>query len=182
MTTTEGEGLSDAELVSRFRVDRAARSFEALYERHSPYLLRVAARMLDGDRASAEDALQEAWLRAATSFERFRGDSSLRTWLCGITVNCCREQWRRRRFSPLAGVDVLGTASAPAPSALAGIRLQRALQLLDEPSREAIELFDVLGHSHEEIAQILGVAVGTSKSRLSRARETLRGLLGTPED
>ena len=79
--TPPNKDTSDAELVRHFLADRATPSFEALYDRHTPYLFRVASRMLHGDRAAAEDALQEAWVRAVSSLSKFRGDSSLRTWL-----------------------------------------------------------------------------------------------------
>lgn len=171
------ETPSDPELVRRFLEDRAQASFESLYDRHSPYLFRVAFRMLHGDRSAAEDVLQEAWIRAVTSLASFRGDSSLRTWLCGITMNCCREVWRRRTFVP---IDDLPESAAPARAdRFDAVRLERALRRLDDGSREIIELYDVLGHTHDEIAAILDIAPGTSKSRLFRARATLRGILGT---
>jgi RNA polymerase sigma-70 factor, ECF subfamily len=175
---SRAETESDEELVRRFLADRATPSFEALYDRHSPYLFRVASRMLHGDRSAAEDALQEAWVRAVTSLAKFRGDSSLRTWLCGITMNCCREAWRRRTFVPIEEAEVL-TEAGDGTSPLGALRLGRALRQLDDTSREIIELYDVLGHTHDEVASILGIAPGTSKSRLFRARETLRGLLRT---
>lgn len=171
------ETTPDRELVRRFLEDRAQALFESIYDRHSPYLFRVAFRMLHGDRSAAEDALQEAWIRAVTSLSRFRGDSTLRTWLCGITMNCCREAWRRRAFVPLDELPESATSSAP--DRLEALRLERALRRLDEASREIIELYDVLGHTHDEVATILGIAPGTSKSRLFRARATLRGFLGT---
>lgn len=171
------ETPSDEELVRRFLIDRATPSFEALYDRHSPYLFRVASRMLHGDKTAAEDALQEAWVRAVTSLGRFRGDSSLRTWLCGITMNCCREVWRRRTFVPIEQAPEAAAGDPTAP--LDALRLARALRQLDETSREIIELYDVLGHTHDEVASILSIAPGTSKSRLFRARETLRALLRT---
>ena len=171
------EGCDDRDLVRAFLSDRSTPSFESLYDRHSPYLFRVAMRMLNGDAAASEDALQEAWIRAVALLAKFRGDSSLRTWLCGITMNCCREAWRRRT---LVSIDDLPEAPVPAGAdPLSVHRLERALRQLDEPGREIIELYDVLGHTHDEIASILGIAPGTSKSRLFRARETLRGLLGT---
>ncbi len=121
--------------------------------------------------------MQEAWIRAVTSLSRFRGDSSLRTWLCGITMNCCREVWRRRTFVP---IDELPESADPSPpDRLDALRLERALRRLDEDSREIIELYDVLGYTHDEVAAILDIAPGTSKSRLFRARATLRGILGT---
>jgi RNA polymerase sigma-70 factor, ECF subfamily len=171
------ETTPDPELVRRFLKERSQASFESLYDRHSPYLFRVASRLLHGDRSAAEDVLQEAWIRAITSLSRFRGESTLRTWLCGITMNCCREVWRRRTFVP---IDELPESAAPARGdRFNALRLERALRQLDQDGREIIELYDVLGHTHDEVAAILDIAPGTSKSRLFRARATLRGILGT---
>jgi RNA polymerase sigma-70 factor (ECF subfamily) len=171
------ETTPDPELVRRFLKERSQASFESLYDRHSPYLFRVASRLLHGDRSAAEDVLQEAWIRAITSLSRFRGESTLRTWLCGITMNCCREVWRRRTFVP---IDELPGSAAPARGdRFNALRLERALRQLDQDGREIIELYDVLGHTHDEVAAILDIAPGTSKSRLFRARATLRGILGT---
>lgn len=173
------ENLQDAELVRQFLAGRSAVAFEALYDRHTPYLFRVALRLLGGNQAAAEDALQEAWIRAVTALPRFRGESALRTWLCGITINCCREAWRRKEVLPLESARALAEPAPGAGDPWGAHRLEQALERLDEPGREVIELYDVLGHTHEEVAQILGIAVGTSKSRLFRARETLRAFLGT---
>lgn len=171
--------MSDPELVTRFLRRRDEATFDEIYARHTPYLYRVALRMLDGRQDEAQDAIQEAWIRAVRALPRFRGDSSLRTWLCGIAMNCCRERWRLR--PPINAVE-LETADLRVTGdsdPLAAARLQRAIVSLDETGRLAIELHDVLGHTHEEIAVILGIAPGTSKSRLFRARETLRSLLAT---
>jgi RNA polymerase sigma-70 factor (ECF subfamily) len=175
----EPQTKTDAELVARFLTDRGASSFEVLYDRHMPYLFRVALRMLDGNQAAAEDALQEAWIRAVTALPKFRGESTLRTWLCGITINCCRETWRCRETASLDRVADSPDSSIGEAGRLDAIRLERALSRLDESGREVVELHDVLGHTHEEVAEILGIAVGTSKSRLFRARETLRAFLRT---
>lgn len=123
-------------------------------------------------RADAEDALQEAWLRAASALASFGWRSSLRTWLCGFVVNCVREQ--RRSESP--------TADAVEGSFEAGIEgsldVQAALCSIAPGYREVIVLHDVMGFTHEEVGALLGIEAGTSKSQLFRARGALRARLG----
>ena len=146
-------------------------SFRVLYRRHAPAMFGLAVR-LTRERADAEDALQEAWLRATGAFSRFEWRSSLRSWLCGYVVNCAREALRRR--SPQGDVSEEGDAQDP------GVRLDldAALASLAPGHREVLLLHDVLGFTHEEIAAMLGVEPGTSKSQLFRARGILRLRLG----
>ena len=171
-------GRSDMELVALFAEAGHVPSFEALYDRHADYIFRVALRMV-GNREAAEDATQEAWIRASRAMASFRGQSAFRTWICGIAINCCRETWRKRRLPSAGSDDVPVEPAANTPDPLDAVAVRRALNLMDQDGREALILHDVLGHTHDEIARILGIAPGTSKSRLFRARRTLRGLLDT---
>lgn len=146
-------------------------SFRLLYRRHAPAMFALALR-LTSRRADAEDALQEAWLRAASALASFGWRSSLRTWLCGVVVNCVREQ---RRGAP-------STAEAVEERVETGIEgaldIQAALRSLAPGYREVIVLHDVMGFTHEEIGELLGIEAGTSKSQLFRARGALRARLG----
>ena len=103
--TEEPETAADRVLVARFLSRRDDASFRAIYARHAPAVFALAAH-LSGSASDGEDLLQEAWIRAAEGLEGFRWESTLRTWLCGIAVNCWRD-FRRRR----------GTAES-APAAL----------------------------------------------------------------
>ena len=165
---------TDSELLEGFVRDGSERSFLALYDRHAAAMYALAYRLMGGRDADAADALQEAWTRVLPRLAHFRGESALRTWLCGFIVNCCRERFREPLFtdieddsavSPVKGVDlrVLGT-----------IDLERALTSLPPGYRSILVLHDVEGYTHREIATLLGIDEGTSKSQLSRGREALR--------
>jgi RNA polymerase sigma-70 factor, ECF subfamily len=129
--------------------------------------LRIAAQ-----RADAEDALQEAWLRATGALGAFGWRSSLRTWLCGFVVNCVREQQRNRHDTTQA-VEVTSEAGIEG-----SLDVEAALETLAPGHREVLVLHDVMGFTHEEIGELLGVEAGTSKSQLFRARSALRLRLG----
>lgn len=168
----------DAADLARWRAgDEAA--FRALYRRHAGVVLAVLRRMVDA--ADAEDALQEAWLRAARGLGRFDGRSALRTWVIGIAINCAREA-RRRRGEPSRGEDVESVVAAVRPTGDLRLDLERAVAALPEGYRMVLVLHDVWGHTHAEVAAILGVEEATSRSQLTRARRMVRqGLEGQVE-
>lgn len=142
-----------------------------------------------GDRDEALDLSQEVFLRVFRTIHRFRGQSSLRTWIYRIAVNQARNRhrfWSRRHRADQVSLDEHVAAhgeflsdgeSTPdrvlAQKELAG-RLQHALDSLPFDQRTAIVLREIDGLSYEEIAFSLGVAIGTVKSRLTRARQALR--------
>ena len=169
---TDPAPVADRQLVEDFVSRRDEAAFLALYRRHTPALLGLAARLSAGERRDAEEVVQEAWARAAAGLESFRWDSSLRTWLSGIVVNGWRE-WMRahRRDVPLDDEPETG---APASPAAERIDLERAVARLPDGFRAVLVLHDVEGFTHEEIGRLLGMETGTSKSQLSRARQALR--------
>jgi RNA polymerase sigma-70 factor (ECF subfamily) len=144
----------------------------------------VALRLLGGRETLAEEVLQTAWVRAAERLERFRGRSSLKTWLCGITVNCSREAVRKERRTPEQPLDVQTVLVPPTRiyGAIPRVDLERALERLPVGYREVLVLHDVEGYTHGEIARILGIQEGTSKSQLSRARRAMRAELSEEEE
>jgi RNA polymerase sigma-70 factor (ECF subfamily) len=159
-------------------------AFRTLYRRHAPSMYGVALRLLGGRDTLAEEVLQTAWVRAAERLGRFRGRSSLKTWLCGITVNVGREALRRERRSPERPLDAQ-TALVPATRIYGDIQrvdLERAMARLPVGYREVLVLHDVEGYTHEEIARILDIQKGTSKSQLSRARRAMRAELSEEEE
>ena len=171
-----GSDESDRSLVERFLPGRGEAPVLELYRRHTPALYRIAWRSLAGVPAAAEDAVQETWIRAVRGLAAFRWESSLRTWLVGILLRCCREQWRRRPLrevpSPLSAAgDGLGGAHAPRPDDR--IALERAVAELAPVPRQVLVLHDVEGYTHEEIGALLGMPPGTAKSHLHRARRRL---------
>lgn len=169
----------DAPLVKRAqRGDR--RAFAELVGRHHTRLYTLAARTL-GSENDADDAVQEALLRAWLALPRFRAGSLFSTWLYRITLNAAHDQRTKRRPEPAEAA-----AEAPDPRdpfverELAG-DLQQALLGLDEDFRLAVVLYDMLGLSYDEIAELTGVAGGTVKSRIFRGRTELARRLGTRE-
>lgn len=183
MTVSAGPETSgaddDAELVAAFVLERSAAAFAALYARHAECIYRVVWRTVGGDDADAHDAAQEAWLRAIAALPRFEARSRLRTWLVGIALNCAREQVRRRVRHAAESVDTAPPPAASPRSPSDRMALEHALAELPDGARSVIVLHDVEGFTHAEIAAILGIDAGTSKSQLSRARSLLREKLAT---
>lgn len=166
---------SDVHLLDAIRRQRDEIAFRILYRRHSPMLYRYCLGRVR-DPQAAESTLQETWLRAIRSLERFDGRSTLRTWLVGIARNCCRERARRAaRLHLVADPDP--TTPAPGTTSGQGLDLERAVAGLPERARSVLLLHDVEGCTHAEIGDILDIEPGTSKSQLSRARRLLRRAL-----
>src|SRR5205823_3665460 len=131
----------------------------------------------------ARDAAQDAFLSCFRHLDRFRGDSAFGTWLHRITVNACYDALRRRPPEP---VPLQGLEPAPAPDhadrATAAVDVQRALSKVPMEFRAVMIMHDVQGLPYEEVAEALGVPLGTVKSRLHRGRLVLARLLaGEPE-
>lgn len=195
MSNPAAGGLADdAALVRRAQAGDLA-AFDALVLRHQQEVFAIAVRML-GDRDEAQDVAQDTFVRAYRGLRAFRSEATLSTWLVSITMNLCRNRrrwWARRRRVIAASLDEPVGAEqdpaghdavdpAPAPSEMAQSREQRqaigaALLLLEEAARQVVVLRDLQGCSYEEIAAALHCEIGTVKSRLHRARLTLRALL-----
>ncbi|HLW80200.1 MAG TPA: RNA polymerase sigma factor [Terriglobia bacterium] len=168
-------------LVDRFLADRDERAFREIYRQHCPALYGFARNLLERD-VAVEDIVQEAWLRAVRRLPSFDGRSSLRTWLIGFVVNCCRESWRdaRRHGTEQVADDLRKDAAQPAESHAEKLDLERALARLAPGYRTVLLLHDLQGMTHEEIGELLEIAPGTSKSQLARARQVLRSLWAMP--
>jgi RNA polymerase sigma-70 factor (ECF subfamily) len=173
----------DRDLVRAVTSAQDELAFGTLYDRHTPALYRLALRLL-GNASDAEDVVHDAWMRAAGGFADFAWRSSLRTWLSGIVVNCARELWRLHGRSDVALHDSPepGTDDAAIHGTFDRLELERALATLATGYREVLVLHDVEGYTHEEIAGLLSVTTGTSKSQLSRARQALRRALARAEE
>ena len=174
---------ADLELVLRCRNGDGG-AFEELYRRHAGRLYNLVFRMA-GTVHEAEDLLQDVFLLAHRKLGSFRGDSSLATWLYRLAMNHCLDHLRGRQARMGKATESLDAehaaepaARAPAvPSAISRLDLERAIGRLPEGCRAAFLLHDVEGFEHQEVAQILGVSVGTSKSQVHKARMKLRGML-----
>jgi RNA polymerase sigma-70 factor (ECF subfamily) len=174
---------AELELVDRCRRGELG-AFEELYRAHSGRLFSLAVRML-GNPADAEDQLQEIFLSAHRKLESFRGDSALGTWLYRLAMNQILDHVRSRAARAGQLTDGLDDASLLADvgsrrladSAINRIDLERAVAELPEGCRAAFVLHDVEGLEHREVSEVLGIAEGTSKSQVHKARLRLRGLL-----
>jgi RNA polymerase sigma-70 factor (ECF subfamily) len=174
---------ADLELARRCRQGDAA-AFEELYRTHAGRLYNLVLRMA-GSVQEAEDLLQEVFLQAHRKLGGFRGDSSLGTWLYRLAVNLCLDFLRGRQARMSRWTESLDeegalepAATAPAvPIAVSRVDLERAIASLPPGCRTAFVLHDVEGFEHHEVASMLGVSEGTSKSQVHKARLKLRSML-----
>lgn len=164
----------DLALVERFLRGRGEAAFRALYRAHTPALYALALRLTGGDRGEAEDLVQESWVRSLTALRTYRAQSALRSWLCGVLVNVRRGRIRAEwRTVDTPDVEPVAEATCRDDE----IDLERAIAGLPEGARDVYVLHDVHGYTHREIAELLGIVEGTSKSQLNRARFLLRSSL-----
>ena len=179
---------TDEVLVRRYQQGSAA-AFEQLVERHSARVFHLCLRIL-GDPDDAADASQDAFLTAVRKLDTFRGEAAFTTWLHRVTVNACYDALRRKRRQPmlrLVGPDDEDRVEPgpPAPDHADRVELsvdvERALRAVPDDFRIALLLADVEDLPYDRIAEILGVAVGTVKSRVFRGRAALGRALGVAE-
>jgi DNA-directed RNA polymerase specialized sigma24 family protein len=165
--------LSDSALIGRFLGgDEAA--FRALYHRHTPRLRMIVVRLLGASRRDEiDDVVQETWLAGCRGLHRYAGDAMFSSWLTTIGIRAVYARFARAGETEL--FDELPAPEGPGPGA--AVDLDRALSQLPDHQRVVVVLHDIEGFTHEEIARHLGMAVGTSKATLSRARAVLRRLL-----
>ncbi len=186
----------DRLLVDRFRQgDHAA--YGEMVNRYWGRTFAMVYQMLK-NRQDAEEVTQDAFVRAHRGMETFRGDSAFSTWLFQIAMNLARNKywywWRRKRGSTFSleqtivddgGPTLLDAFASMEETPKDAIvtqefidRVAECMVHLSEQHREVLELRNVHSLSYEEIADVLGVSVGTVKSRIARARESLRGYMG----
>lgn len=174
---------ADLELVRRCK-QGDARAFEELYRAHSARLYSLLLRMV-GAAEDAEDLLQDVFLQAHRKLDSFRGESSLGTWLYRLAVNQCLDYLRGRqskmtRITESFEDEAVQEPASPAPAipaAISRVDLERAIARLPEGCRLAFVLHDVEGFAHHEVAGLLGISEGTSKSQVHKARLKLRLML-----
>ena len=151
-----------------------ARAFESLYRLHVGKVYALCLRMT-GNVAEAEDCAQEAFIQAWNKLDRFRGESAFGTWLHRITVNTVLGRIRKSKREQDRIKVATEEASSPVSLADTGeLRdLADAVDRLPEGARHVFVLYAVYGYSHEETGKMLGIAAGTSKAQLHRARRLL---------
>ena len=152
-----------------------AHAFERLYRSHLARVHSLVRRMLNDE--DADEVTQDVFVRAWQKLATYRGEAAFGTWLHRLAVNVIlgrrqRLGQRRERFLPddTALASVAGVRHAPELS----LDFETAIARLPDGARQVFVLHDVEGYRHEEIADMLGLAVGTSKSQLHRARMALR--------
>src|SRR5262245_17425023 len=156
-------------------------AFETIYRQHAARIYTLACRMA-GSPEDGEDLLQEIFLQAYRKLGSFKGDSSLGTWLYRLALNYCLDYVRSRRATMSKLTEARDAATAYQAGArrdtpIAKLDLERALERLPDGCREAFVLHDVEGFDHKEVGRLLGIAEGTSKSQVFKARAKLRALL-----
>jgi RNA polymerase sigma-70 factor, ECF subfamily len=153
-------------------------AFEALFASHGARMKSVAFNLL-GNQSDAQDAVQEAFLRAFRNRWLFRSQASVWTWTYRILLNTCHDMARRQAVRRLhsGGDDLMPEMHGPIRDDLLRIALRRAVATLAPIYREVFVLCDVEGYTHREVAEVLEIAEGTSRARLSEARRQLRARL-----
>ncbi|MGY8693499.1 MAG: RNA polymerase sigma factor [Verrucomicrobiia bacterium] len=196
MSIKAQEVALDKVLVARFKAgDEAA--FEEMVSRYWDRIYAMVLKLLRNSQ-DAEEVTQDAFIRAHRGLEKFRGDSSFSTWLYQIATNLARNRywywWRRKRDKSISFDQVVGSESSTTlgeifqadvatPQDIAVTnefqeRVSAAMELLNVKHREVLVLRNVRNLSYDEIATELQISIGTVKSRIARARESLRAGMG----
>jgi RNA polymerase sigma factor (sigma-70 family) len=179
MTTLSGD--DSARLVDR-AIAGDVEAFEALYRQTVGRVHGLVLRMC-GNRSEAEELTQEAFVRAWQKLPSFRGDSAFSTWMHRLTVNVVlghqRSAGRRQLRETAAGEEWYSEGGVTHQRLGVAMDLERAIAGLPKGARTVFVLHDVEGYKHTEIAEVAGMAVGTSKAQLSRARQLLRKALSS---
>lgn len=174
--TVTGDVPGDVDLARRAG-DGDVDALEALYRRHVDRVYALCLRMT-ADPGEAEELTQDVWVRVWRKLGTFREEASFTTWLHQVTRNRVldrrRSRARRRDREVLTGEPELHGDGGEQRPAEERVDLEGALRALPDRAREVFVLHDVEGYKHREIAEMLGVAEGTSKAHLFRARRLLR--------
>ena len=174
---------TDIELC-KLAADGSLSAFEVIYQRYHRRTFSLTLRMT-GNQTEAEDLTQEVFIQLFRKIGSFRGDSAFSTWLHRLTVNQVLMHFRKRSFKnektsedgEMPEQTVTGSADPGKMAVVDRIALKNAIAALPKGYKNVFVLHDVEGFEHEEVARMLGISVGTSKSQLHKARLKLRGLL-----
>jgi RNA polymerase sigma-70 factor, ECF subfamily len=179
--------ISESETIRRAqRGDSDA--FERIYHAHCRRIYALCLRMA-GNSAEAEDLTQEAFLTVLRKIQTFRGDSAFSTWLHRIAVNLVLMRFRKKSLPESSPENIdesdrnrgrheeLGAPDLQLAGSIDRVNLERAIKRLTPSHKLVVELHDIQGYKHKEIAQIMDWSIGNSKAQLHRARRRLRELL-----
>jgi RNA polymerase sigma-70 factor (ECF subfamily) len=184
----EREARRDAVLVDRLKKGDA-KALDELYRRHREAAYGIAYRLV-GSREDALEVVQEAFIHVMRGIQTFRGQSSFRTWLYRIVTHAALDyrRWRALRVADSLDSDTstepVAQASDRSPQEAAadrdlGAAIDKALSNISEKNRAALILFAIEGMPYKEVADVLGISIGTVMSRIFNARQRLRELLAT---
>jgi RNA polymerase sigma-70 factor, ECF subfamily len=164
------DSTPDLVLVRAIRRDRSEAAFSILYDRHTPRAFQTAWRLFGGRTHDAEDAVQEAWIRAVASLHAWSGEAAFGAWLRSIAAHVAIDALRKlERFT--TETDVAWRDDEWSSDRL---DLESAIVALPPGYRAVLVLHDVEGFTHEEIGERLGISAGTSKGQLFKARRAVR--------
>lgn len=179
--------MTDEDLVKLIKKGNKS-AFDDLVNRYSGRVANIAYSLLS-DREDALDAAQEVFIKVYKNISAFRGESSVSTWIFRITKNVCTDFLRKRKATVISlddekddeqKIEIADDTHSPEQVSERNTKItavRAAIAALDENHRAVITLFDINGLSYEEIASVLRCPVGTVKSRLYRARDSLRKIL-----
>lgn len=162
----------DTVLVRAVQRDGSEAAFGMLYDRHTPRAFQTAWRILGGDQHEAEDAVQEAWVRAVGTLHLWRSESAFGAWLRSIAAHVAIDALRKnQRFEAETDAEWLD------PEPADRLDLEAAIASLAPGYRAVLVLHDIEGFTHEEIGERLDITAGTSKGQLFKARRAVRAAL-----
>ncbi|MCE7992184.1 MAG: RNA polymerase sigma factor [Roseivirga sp.] len=164
---------SDQELVRDFLDSQSEAAFRRLYRDKTPHLYQMALRLTAFNEFEADELVQKMWIIAIRKLNGFTWKSTLKTWLTGILINLNRDELKKEA-SKKKVTDALSAQKAASSTTISGYDLEKALSNIPIGYRKVIILHDIEGYQHKEIAALLNINEGTSKSQLFQARKALR--------
>lgn len=168
---------AEREITARFLKTRSEDAFRALYRSLTPNLYRTALYLSRHDQYLAEESLQETWVIGIAKLPDFRWQSTLKTWLTGIMINVIRDKEAKVRRHTVLRQQMPDVQEAEESQVVTAYDLKEAINNLPKGYQEVVVLHDIEGYKHKEIADLLSISEGTSKSQLYQARKALRNYL-----
>lgn len=167
--------LAEKELADQFLKDGSEEAFRALYRSKTPALYRLALHLSRQDQYIAEEAIQEMWVVGISKLKGFEWRSSFHTWLTGILINVIRSHHNKTvKQQKNLEESLKDKDHVVLPAVFTTYDLQEAIAILPDGYQQIIILHDVEGYTHKEIADLLKINIGTSKSQLFHARKAVR--------
>lgn len=172
----------DNELIERCK-GGDLHAFESLFEEFGKKLFGLCLRM-SGDRHDAEDIIQEIFVILINKIKAFRGDSKFSTWLYRVAVNTCISFLRKKKAATVPLEDSIASRPELMVNPQPLVRreaLKKAIAMLPDGYRTTVIMHDIQGYNHREIAEIMGISIGASKSQLFKARRKLREMISAAD-